>query len=60
VRRLVAVAGRHGGWRRRDAHRDVIFAARSGSPPVTLIAIGGIMFPAMAERGLPRPFSLGL
>ena len=39
---------------------SVIFAAISGSSPVTLIAIGGIMFPAMMRAGYKEPFALGL
>jgi C4-dicarboxylate transporter DctM subunit len=38
----------------------MIFAAISGSSPVTLIAVGGIMFPAMLKAGYPENFSLGL
>lgn len=37
-----------------------IFAAISGSSPVTLIAIGGIMFPALQKAGYPKNFSIGL
>ncbi|MEZ4368250.1 MAG: TRAP transporter large permease [Kofleriaceae bacterium] len=36
------------------------FAAISGSSPVTLIAVGSIMYPALVERGYPENFSLGL
>lgn len=36
------------------------FAAISGSSPVTLIAVGSIMFPAMVEAKYPENFSLGL
>jgi len=36
------------------------FAAISGSSPVTLIAVGSIMFPAMVKAGYPERFSLGL
>jgi C4-dicarboxylate transporter DctM subunit len=36
------------------------FAAISGSSPVTLIAVGGIMYPAMAKARYPDGFSLGL
>lgn len=38
----------------------MIFAAVSGSSPVTLIAVGGIMFPAMLKAGYEEKFSLGL
>lgn len=37
-----------------------IFAAISGSSPVTLIAIGGIMYPALIKAGYPKKFSMGL
>jgi C4-dicarboxylate transporter DctM subunit len=36
------------------------FAAISGSSPVTLIAVGSIMYPALIQRGYPENFSLGL
>ncbi len=36
------------------------FAAITGSSPVTLIAVGSIMFPAMTKAGYPERFSLGL
>jgi len=38
----------------------VMFAAISGSSPVTLIAVGSIMFPAMVEARYPENFSLGV
>jgi len=37
-----------------------IFAAISGSSPVTLIAIGSIMYPALTKAGYDKDFSLGL
>lgn len=37
-----------------------VFAAISGSSPVTLIAIGSIMFPALIEAGYPKKLSMGL
>lgn len=36
------------------------FAAISGSSPVTLIAVGSIMYPAMVKAKYPDNFSLGL
>jgi C4-dicarboxylate transporter DctM subunit len=36
------------------------FAAISGSSPVTLIAVGSIMYPAMVKARYPDNFSLGL
>ncbi len=38
----------------------MFFAAISGSGPATVAAIGGIMIPAMYERGYSKPFSTGL
>jgi C4-dicarboxylate transporter, DctM subunit len=38
----------------------MMFAAISGSAPVTVIAIGGIMFPAMVKLKYNEDFSLGL
>lgn len=37
-----------------------IFAAISGSSPVTLIAIGGLMYPSLTKAGYPTNFSMGL
>ena len=64
ARRLVAVAealvgGMRGGLAIAALIASVIFAALSGSSPVTLIAIGGIMFPAMIRAGYREPFALG-
>ncbi len=36
------------------------FAAISGSSPVTVITIGGIMYPAMIKAGYPKRFATGL
>jgi C4-dicarboxylate transporter DctM subunit len=65
ARRLVALAeavvgGVRGGLAVAALLASVIFAALSGSSPVTLIAIGGIMFPAMLRAGYREPFALGL
>ena len=38
----------------------MFFAAISGSSPVTVIAIGSIMMPALVEKGYGERFSLGL
>ncbi len=38
----------------------MMFAAISGSAPVTVIAIGGILFPAMVKLKYDEDFSLGL
>ncbi len=37
-----------------------IFAAISGSSPVTLIAIGSILYPALKEAGYPKSLSVGV
>lgn len=38
----------------------VIFAAISGSSPVTLVAVGAVMFPALIRQGYPPKFAVGL
>ena len=38
----------------------MFFAAISGSSPVTLIAVGSMMFPALVQNRYPENFSLGL
>ncbi|MBM4341889.1 MAG: TRAP transporter large permease [Deltaproteobacteria bacterium] len=38
----------------------MFFAAISGSSPVTLIAVGSILFPAMVASNYPERFSIGL
>ncbi|MBN4065881.1 TRAP transporter large permease [Candidatus Amoebophilus asiaticus] len=38
----------------------LFFAAISGSSPVTLIAIGTIMYPALIKKGYPENLSLGV
>ncbi|MCA9681542.1 MAG: TRAP transporter large permease, partial [Myxococcales bacterium] len=38
----------------------VVFAAISGSSPVTVIAIGSMMYPQLAKAGYDRRFTLGL
>ena len=38
----------------------IFFAAISGSSPVTVIAIGSMMYPALLRAGFREPFSLGL
>jgi C4-dicarboxylate transporter, DctM subunit len=37
-----------------------IFTAFSGASGVTIIALGGLIFPALVKQGYPRGFSLGL
>jgi C4-dicarboxylate transporter DctM subunit len=38
----------------------IVFAAISGSSPVTLVAVGSVMFPALVKSGYPKQFSVGL
>ncbi|MBL8327896.1 MAG: TRAP transporter large permease [Rubrivivax sp.] len=37
-----------------------LFAAISGSSTVTMLAVGGVLFPAMLKAGYSRSFSIGL
>jgi C4-dicarboxylate transporter DctM subunit len=64
ARRLVAVAealvgGMRGGLAVAALIASVVFAALSGSSPVTLIAIGSILYPAMLKAGYRQKFALG-
>jgi C4-dicarboxylate transporter DctM subunit len=38
----------------------IVFAAISGSSPVTLVAVGAVMFPALVASGYPKRFSIGI
>jgi len=38
----------------------IVFAAISGSSPVTLVAVGSVMFPTLIAAGYPRRFAIGL
>jgi C4-dicarboxylate transporter, DctM subunit len=63
--RLVAVARAGLGWMPGGLGITaviacMVFAAISGNSPVTLIAVGSILFPAMVRYGYPENFSLGL
>lgn len=65
ARRLVDVARAALGWLPgglgiASVGACMIFAAITGSSPVTLIAVGSIMFPAMVKAGYKENFSLGL
>ena len=65
ARRLIAVARAMVGWLPgglaiATVFACVIFAAISGSSPVTLIAVGVVMFPALSASGYPENFSLGI
>ncbi len=65
ARRLIAFAQSIFGWLPGGlaiaaVFACVFFAAISGSSPVTVIAIGSIMYPALVKRGYPDDFSSGL
>ena len=38
----------------------IVFAAISGSSPVTLVAVGAVMYPALIKSGYPSRFSVGI
>jgi len=38
----------------------IVFAAISGSSPVTLVAVGAVMFPALLAAGYSKEFSVGI
>lgn len=65
ARRLVELmrellAGLPGGLAVAAVAACMVFAAISGSSPVTLIAVGSMMFPALIASKYPENFSLGL
>lgn len=65
ARRLVNVAraffsGVPGGLGIATVAACMFFAAISGSSPVTVITIGGVMYPALIQAGYPDRFSTGL
>src|SRR6186713_3043073 len=49
-----AVGGLPGGMAVASVLACIIFAAISGSSPVTLVAVGAVMFPALLASGYPR------
>jgi C4-dicarboxylate transporter, DctM subunit len=64
-RRLVALAQALFGWIPGGfavvaIFTTAIFTAFSGASGVTIIALGGLIFPALVRQGYPRGFSLGL
>ncbi len=64
-RRLVALAQSLLGWMPGGLAMvaivsTAVFTAFSGASGVTIIALGGLIFPALLKQGYPRPFSLGL
>jgi len=65
ARRVIAFADALVGWlpgglAAATVFSCAFFAAISGSSPVTVIAIGSIMMPALVKRGYREDFSLGL
>lgn len=65
ARRLVELmrallAGLPGGLAVAAVAACMVFAAISGSSPVTLIAVGSMMFPALLDEGYPENFAIGL
>lgn len=50
----------HGGLAMAAVLSCVFFAAISGSSPATVVAIGGIMLPAMVQQGYSKKFSVGV
>ena len=64
ARRLVEVArlattGLPGGLGVATILSCALFAAISGSSPVTLLAVGSILYPALLQNGYPKRFALG-
>jgi len=54
-----ATSGIQGGMGIAGILSCTVFAAISGSSPVTLIAIGSLMYPALLEAGYSKKFSMG-
>lgn len=54
-----ATAGIPGGMGIAAILSCAVFAAISGSSPVTLIAIGSLMYPALTQAGYPKNLSIG-
>jgi C4-dicarboxylate transporter DctM subunit len=50
----------HGGLAIAGVVACALFAAVSGSSPATVVAIGSILLPAMAEQGYPMKFGVGV
>jgi C4-dicarboxylate transporter, DctM subunit len=64
-RRMVALAQALFGWMPGGFAvvailSTAVFTAFSGASGVTIIALGGLIFPALLKQGYPRRFSLGL
>ncbi len=63
--RLTALAGALVGWMPgglavASIVACIVFAAISGSSPVTLVAVGAVMFPALLDAGYPKRFAIGI
>ena len=50
----------HGGLALAGVFACALFAAVSGSPPATVVAIGSIILPAMVKQGYPKRFGAGV
>ena len=50
----------HGGLGIATVLASMFFGAISGSSPATVVAIGGLLFPAMLKEGYPKPFATGI
>ncbi len=50
----------HGGLGLAGVMACALFAAVSGSSPATVVAIGGILLPAMVKAGFPQRFGAGI
>ena len=50
----------HGGLGLAGVLACALFAAVSGSSPATVVAVGSIILPAMAEQGFPKRFGAGV
>lgn len=55
-----ATCGINGGMGIAAVLSCAVFAAISGSSPVTLIAIGSLMYPALMQAGYSKKFSMGM
>ena len=50
----------HGGLAITAVLASMFFGAISGSSPATVVAIGGLLYPAMCREGYPKAFTTGL
>ncbi len=54
------VGGLPGGLAVASVVACIVFAAISGSSPVTLVAVGSVMYPALVKDGYPKDFAVGI